>query len=1162
MKHSILTLALLLALPLFSIGQGFTIVESNSQHVSLRFDLGDFAIDTIVCEGETMHTLSTEGIIAPNEYGMPDLPTFNRFIAVPQGAKAIVEVKGMRLEHLGGVNIAPSLGSQCENEPERPYFKDPKVYATDALYPASNVVVAEPQSLRGVDVIHIGICPFQFNPVRQEIVVNGQLEIEIRFEGGNGLFGDDRLRSPYWDPILQNNILNYDCLKPIDYHARRQAWTQSRATGCEYLILTPDNDAFISAAQELADYRTRQGILTQVVSIAETGATTPGMLRLWFKEIYNNWDIPPAAVCIIGESGTNLQMCVPAFQTQHPLDEFVASDNPYADVNNDNLPDICFSRLVAETEAELPIFIGKQIEYEYTNPCMNLYYYKHPLTASAWQTTMWFQITISTIAGYLSQHNKIPTRLSEIHAGELSDQWSTASYTSDIVSYFGPNGLGYIPATPGELGGWTGATAQDVIHAFNQGAYIVQHRDHGWNQKWYQPFITVSDFSGINNVGQMPFLISINCRTGQYNVPTLSFTEALMRMTRNGQNAGIVGAISPTGQTYSFGNDIFLWGIWDLFDPGFLPEYGPYASHIAEWRPSFALVSGKYFLDTQIFPGTHETMRTTIYNTYHSHCDAFLRLFTEVPQSIDATFDGTITSFAPFHITAPEGVEIALSAHYDGKSHLLATATGTGEEQTLYVMGFVPANTIKLTMTGLNYLRREENIRITPINGPFVVADSVAVNDGVQTLHFGQSGSINLTLKNYGSETNEAGTATLANASGQMQITQGETGFPMIEPDSSLLIENAFQFTLTDDIPDHTLVPFTITTQSGDVNYGREFEVAVIAPHLKAELIAINDPNGNNNGLLEAGEFASLTFRITNKGHYRAENPSISLSGEERYIRIITPETSIEDLEVGFATDVTFDVFIEFLAGETQFIDILVSSTVGSLVTEDVIPCSIGFTTESFENGVFSSPYWTNDPTHPWQIVGANAYDGTYCAMSDTTITHNEWSELTLTYTSTDPGTLSFYYKVSSEANYDFLVFSIDGEEIERWSGSIDWYWKTCDVSPGTHSFNWNYTKDYSVDGFSDCAWIDYITLPPNLDGTEEQAIHPLTLHPNPTTDIVWIDIEEKGRFTVQVYDGNGSLLFSKQNEKEISFKHLPAGMYTVKVLQNGQQWSRKLIKM
>ena len=1160
MKHLASTLLLLLVFPLLSIGQTFTITASDSNHLSIHFELNDFSIDTVHRNGELMHTIATKGIVCPNEYGLPDLPTYNRFIAIPQGAKAIVEIQMRRDERMAGIDIVPSVGSQCENDAERPFFKDPKIYAANKFFPAESYCVAEPQQLRGVDVIHLGLSPFEFNPVSRELAIHRELDIDIRFEGGNGHFGDDRLRSPYWDPILQNNILNYNCLAPIDYDARRQEWTRNRAIGCEYLILTPNNEAFINAAQELADYRTRQGILTEVMSLSETGAYNPDMLKLWIRDIYHNWDIPPVAVCLIGDQGNDISQFLPAVPTPSPKDGTISSDNPYADINDDKLPDICFSRLLAENASELPIFIGKQMEYEYTNPCMNPYYYEHPLTASAWQREKWFQLTIATIYGYLSQHDKTPTLLSDIYSGYLSDQWSIASGTDAVVSYFGPDGLGYIPANPLTLGPWTGATAQDVIQAFNQGAYIVQHRDHGWDNKWYEPEIYIHHFDSINNPGRMPFLISVNCRTGSFNSQYPCFIEALLRMTRNGQNAGIVGAIGPSGQTYSFANDIFLWGVWDLFDPEFLPDHGPYASHVAEWMPAFANVSGKYFLDEQVFPSTDESMRTLTYNVYHAHCDAFLRLFTEVPQPIEASFDESITSFLPFHITAPEGVQIALSANYGGKDHLLATATGTGEEQTLYIMDFLPVNSVLLTMTGLNKLRREETLCLTPTEGPLIAADSVSINNGMPNFPYGQSGTINLTLKNHGSEPNVSGTATLSSNSGQMQVTQGETTFPVLSPNESISIENAFGFSLTDDIPDLTQVPFTVTTHFDGLSFEKNFEMTIVAPFLVATLTAIEDEDGN--GDLDPGEYATFRYRITNTGHYEAVSPHFILRNDDGYIRVITPEINVSNIAIGGSVNVSFETFIEHTASQVPTAELILVSTVNHLVTEDIFTCTIGFCTESLESGTFTPDLWTNDPIHPWTIESAGAYHGNYCAMSDTTIIDRESSGLILTYTSTEDGTFSFYSKVSSEANCDFLVFYIDGIEKGRWAGIRSWGINTYNVSAGHHMYTWSYTKDFSVSNGDDCAWIDYITLPPYYDNTTEHTELPLTLHPNPTTGQISIDMEQEGRFTVQVFDKNGRLIMTKQDTPIISLKDKPSGMYHIVVTQDGQQWSRRIVKM
>ena len=216
----------------------------------------------------------------------------------------------------------------------------------------------------------------------------------------------------------------------------------------------------------------------------------------------------------------------------------------------------------------------------------------------------------------------------------------------------------------------------------------------------------------------------------------------------------------------------------------------------------------------------------------------------------------------------------------------------------------------------------------------------------------------------------------------------------------------------------------------------------------------------------------------------------------------------------------------------------------------------------SFELGFFEPDYWTNDPMHPWHIVtSTSAPDGSYCAKSDT-IHHDETSQLALNFTSTESGKIHFFSRVSSEAGYDFLYFYIDGVEQEHWSGEHWWAEHSYTIPPGRHIYIWAYTKDHSVDGGSDCAWIDYITLPPLLDGTAEQAEMPLTLHPNPTTDQVTVSLEHEGDFSISVYNTNGKLIFTECNTSIVSFKGLPSGLYHIVMEQNGQRWSGRIIKM
>ena len=75
-------------------------------------------------------------------------------------------------------------------------------------------------------------------------------------------------------------------------------------------------------------------------------------------------------------------------------------------------------------------------------------------------------------------------------------------------------------------------------------------------------------------------------------------------------------------------------------------------------------------------------------------------------------------------------------------------------------------------------------------------------------------------------------------------------------------------------------------------------------------------------------------------------------------------------------------------------------------------------------------------------------------------------------------GEIHFWRKVSSEANWDFLEFFIDGQYKAQWSGELDWEEVAFPVQSGKRTFQWTYSKDSFGSGGQDTAWIDEITFP------------------------------------------------------------------------------------
>ena len=116
-----------------------------------------------------------------------------------------------------------------------------------------------------------------------------------------------------------------------------------------------------------------------------------------------------------------------------------------------------------------------------------------------------------------------------------------------------------------------------------------------------------------------------------------------------------------------------------------------------------------------------------------------------------------------------------------------------------------------------------------------------------------------------------------------------------------------------------------------------------------------------------------------------------------------------------------------------------------------------------------------------WFPETASSHDGSSAAQSGD-ISDNQTSSIQ--FTVTGPGTLSFWWKVSSEFNWDFLKFYIDGvSQNSGISGNVDWTQVSgINIPSGSHTLRWTYSKDGSVSNGSDAGWVDEIYMLQTLE--------------------------------------------------------------------------------
>jgi PKD repeat protein len=1050
---------------------GYTVESQTGSRILINYSVQEFALTDVMINDENCQNLELIGHFLPNDAGAPGLPGSGRYIGIPQGAEAKMSIISYRQEILNNINLAPAFRIPLDTEKgPLDYTKNESVYSSDSFFPSVPVVLSPKDLIRGIDVVMLGITPFQYNPVTKQLIVYRDLKIEITFNGGNGHFGDDRLRSRWWDPMLSDMILNYETLPKINYDKAIQPTDE---TGCEYLIITPNNTEFQQWADTIRKFRATQGILTKVVTIDEVGGNGATIIESYIDNAYNNWDIAPVACLLLGDYGTNGSNSIIS-----PMwNSYCVSDNIYADVNGNGLPDIVFARITAQDEIQLQVMVSKFVNYE-NSPPTSEYFYDHPITSLGWQSDSWSQICSEVIGGYWQVvQGKSPVRINEIYSGTPGSEWSTALNTGTVVNYFGPSpvGLGYIPEQPSELGGWSGGTAEMINNAINTGSFMVQHRDHGFENGWGEPDYSSMSINNLLNT-DLTFVWSVNSLTGKFNYSSEVFAERFHRYTHKDENSGCFGINAASEVTYSFVSDVYVWGAYDNMWPDFMPDYGS-TPEPRGVLPAFACAAGKYFLEQSNWPSNSESKEAT-YHLFHHHGDAFTTVYSEVPQYLTVAHNSIMyMGETSFDVSADVGALIALSVN----GELMGTATGTGSPVTIEIPAQAPPDKVLVTVTKQNYYRYESLVDVLPATGPYVVYNSVSLNDesgnGNGQMETSETILTAITVENVGVEDATNIVVTLTTTNPYITITDPSENYGIIPAGTTAVVADGFAWNVANNIPDMQVVLFEVSATDGTLTWTSTFSLTGHAPLIESGIILTDDYQGNFNGRLDPSETAYLIIPTYNNGSYYAASTLGTLTCSSSYVTVNNTTFNFYDIGAGMMEEAMFNVTVSANAPAGTYVDFLYQVTSGGYSHQEVYPTIISMIVEDWETGDMSMFDWTTGGNSNWALSTQSPYQGSFCIKSGI-LESAQNNHLSIEYEVFGADSLSFWYKVSSEAGYDFLTFYIDDVVTDSWSGEIDWTRVSFIVTTGIHTFKWEYSKDESLSSGEDCCWVDFIVFP------------------------------------------------------------------------------------
>lgn len=1065
---------------------GFSISNRTSSQLTLRHNLGAVTIENAERAEVQGQVITLSGIYLSNTAGAPDLPSHSTFIAIPNGATASLRMVASTTKTINNIDLIPAAVPQLDNDNSPAlYQKDNSIYGRNAFYPESPFTLSEVSEIRGVQVVEVGVMPFQYNPVTKELVVYSDMELELDIELGDEggchdvtalQYGDPRYRTPEWDQILQDVLLNRDVLPEIDYGERRRKHYENRETGCEYLIITPDNEDFVALADSIKLFRTEQGIPTEVYTVSDIGTNSYTTIKNFIRNAYNNWDMPPAAVLILGDHNTDgTQGVVSYTMNNHPggdgYNPYI-SDHAYSVMGNNHMPQIILGRITGRDRDELYHMIKKDLDYE-RQPPTDPDFYDHPITAMGFQLERWFQLCSEVVNGFFEYElGKHPVRQNAIYQGTPGSRWSTYEYTNTVLNYFGPTGCGYVPQNMSHLTDWS-ATGNSVNECINNGAFLIQHRDHGAEELWGEPSYSIGYIKRLTNK-DLTYVMSNNCLTGRFNYGGSTGEGCFAEVFHRHQH-GALGLIAATQVSYSFVNDIYVWGVYDNMWPDFMPTYG--TQHATNFvRPAFGNAAGKYFLKQSSW--TDDGVKEITYYLFHQHGDAYMTLYSEVPQQLTVEMLPVLPAGSEqYTVKTDEGATICLTAN----GNIIGFDMATGDTQQIAVTPQEVGTIVKLTITKQNYYRYEHNIQTIPSEGPYLIFDAIEINDeegnGNQAPDYDETCHFGISLHNVGFANMDDFNVTLTCDHPAVEITQSEFAFNSINANETQMQANAFTVHFGDDLADQEHVKFLIDMTNEEHSFTDSVTLTVKAPVLKYTKLTITDMDGNETDRLTKGTSSYLTFDIENQGGSKSKEINNRLNLLAPFISIEDNEASVAAIEAGASGQVSFFVEVDEDAQE-GIINYTLQAESGHHTDLLEDHTSVGYTSESFEGETLNEDiqWHLGTGSKKWYVIeDATAHEG-HCLRSPSV--NSGTVVLNIGITTEVDDKISFLHKTTMEGA-TVLQFKLNSIDMEEWSGDNDWERSEYDLPAGSNLIRLTFKKDALGGSPDDVAFLDDFRFPP-----------------------------------------------------------------------------------
>ena len=1113
--------------------QSFQISQNSYQKVSVSFTTGALSVENVsVPEGDfSAISLPDYG----NSYvpGAPQLPQMCKMLQIPVCESVVATVVNAQYRDFDAAELGisfpvfPTQISAAKNGEVPPFAFDQTVYSTDAFY-ALPLVQAEVAGVkRDVALANVYVSPVQYNPVTRKFRIYSRIDVEFTFENADmaATMALQKFASPMFS-LNQDMVIN----------KMQSERSEFQGTPIKYLII---GNPMFESNEDLAEFvawKRRLGYLVEVAftSDANVGTTTASIKNFIQNKYDNATDENPAPTFIL-LLGDREQL--PAFNTQISSENHI-TDLYYATLTgNDFLPDCYYGRLSATNNQQLSNQIEKILMYEqYSMPDPS---YLGNAVLIAGTDANWAPTHANGQVNYITSNymNSSNPRYTNVMAHLYNCSSQAAQIRAEVSAG----------------SGWTNYTA------------------HGGEDCWADPVFNVSQVYQLQNTNKYGMMIGNCCISGHFNTAEC-FGEALLRAEKK----GAMGYIGASNNTY-WGED-FYWAVGFRSNVTANPVYmanalGMYDklfhTHDEDYSVWVSTIGGIMTGGNMAVQSSSSNAKQYYWEIYHCFGDPSVRTYMGIPSTMSVNASSVITTNSTsYAVHAAPYAYVAFTHNANLVFSAFADATG---DVTFSFPSPLEEGEYELVALGQNYIPYFQDVMVITPNGPYIIPTTVEVAENTVFIE-GSTVHMNLSLSNVGVSDASQVYATLT-PDCQVTMLQDSVFVGGIVMNGTEVRNNAFSFVMPAS-EDYVNLPFTLSIHWNDATITRSVNVRVKLPKVTMDEYTTTV----NHAIVQsysAGDEVVFTFKNKNKGHAAVTSGAVDLTCNYSGVSVLSDISSIDGMLPNAVVEKSFHVEIADTVPSKSLIPLYYHIVYDNMHIVDTLYMVVGSDFEGFESGDFTQYNWSMN-SNPW-IITSGAYSGSYCARSAQGLANNSKSRMSIAVSIPSAASLSYYRKVSSEANYDKFFLYVDNSPVDEVSGNEPWTYFSTMLSAGSHTLMFSYEKDYSQSSGSDCAWIDEVNLPcvgimviedltdTTHVGVQTHAMVRASVYPNPSSE--WVNVESETPVQkIVLYDLNGRLVkaihLTAANRYQLNMNDVPSGFYMMQITFDNQQTQNlKIIK-